>query len=228
MDADQNEQMELHSLKERIDQETDLAFVRHGYVVGDGEPDKRAVEDKVYGLVSVALVDKRADRGRLAVTRRSLMSSTFAQVPGPEAWAEQDDAELAEGVYNRLDGQLWRLVSPEANGKIQMRLNSDIGLILCRTKATPDEVDAVYVTKDLNCLLADFSSPQRKRLQKEADRFATNLAMAVERLPQHARRFKGELTGGMKTALDTGLNTLQPAIEAATADQTDDGNAEDE
>jgi len=227
LDADQNGQMELlPTLKERIDQATDLAFVQHGYVVGDGEPDKRAVEDKVYGLVSVAVVDKRADRGRLAVTRRSLMSSTFPQVPGPEAWAEQQDPDLASGVYKNLDGHLWRLVSPEANGKIQVRLNGDTGLILCKTKATPNEVDAVYVTNDLNCLLADFSGPQRTKLKKEADRFARNLAMAVERLPQHSKRFKGELTGGMKTALDAGLNTLQPALEAAAADEAHDADGE--
>jgi hypothetical protein len=226
LEADQNDQLDVLSLEEQVTREVDLAFVRHGYVLGDGQPDKHAVEDKVYSLVSAAVVEKRPDRGKVAITKRRLMSSVFGQVPGPEAWIEQEDAELARDVYKRLDGQLWRLVTPDAAGKIQKRLNSDIGLILCKTKATPDEVEAVYVTKDLNCLLADFSTPQRDKLKKEADRFATNLAMAIERLPVHASRFKNELNGGMKTALGSASAILQPALEAAAADRSegDDGD----
>ena len=100
----------LLSLKERVDDEVDAVYERHGYVV-DGEPSRGIVEDKVYDLVSAAVVEKRAERGKVAVTSRSLMATVFPQVAGPEAWAEQEDPELAEGVYGRLDGHLWRLVN---------------------------------------------------------------------------------------------------------------------
>ena len=86
----------------------------------------------------------------------------------------------------------------DAGGKIQQRLNSDVGLILCRTKATPDSIEAVYVTKDLSCLLADFTGPQKDRLTRELTRFAKNLVMAVDRLPEHANRFKKEMTTGRR------------------------------
>lgn len=223
---DANEQLELTPLKERIDEGVDIAYATHGYV-RDDEPDKRAVEDKVYDLVSAAVVEKRADRGKIAVTRNKLMSSTFGQVPGPEAWAEQDDPELAAGIYNALDGHLWRLVSAEWNGKIQARLNGDSGLILCRTTATPDKAAAVYVTADLQCLLADFTAPQKSRLTREANRMATNLVMAVERQPEHAKRFNQELVSGMKSALGTGRAILTPALEAAAGgDVEDDSDGE--
>jgi hypothetical protein len=221
MEASQNEQLELRTLTERVTDEIDAVYGRHGYLI-EGEPNRRAVEDKVYDLVATAVVDKRADRGKLAVSRRNLVKAAFPQVPGPEAWAEADDPELAEGVYKRLDSYIWRLVDDNAGGKIQSRLNSDIGLILCRTKATPDKADAVYVTSDLQCLLQDFTKPQKERISKEALRFATNLAMAVDRRPEHAAQFKRELNSAMKAALGTGNAILVPAIEAATADTDDD------
>jgi len=224
MIADQHDQ-ELLSLKERVDEAVDAVYERHGYLV-DGEPNRGLVEDKIYDLVSNAVVEQRADRGRLAVSRRQLMAVAFPQVPGPDAWAEQEEPDLAEAVYARLDGYVWRLVNPDASGKIQARLKSDGGRILCRTKATPDKNDAVYVTSDLQCLLADFTSPQKDRITREATRFATNLVMAVDRLPEHAGRFKRELTSGMKTALGSGSAILIPAIEAAATDldEDDDGD----
>ena len=221
-----NEQMIL-PIKERIDEAVAAVYAQHGYI-SDGEPNKHAVEDRVYALVSTAVVDKRADRGKLAVTRRSLMSSVFGQVPGPDAWDEQDDPELAAGVYNALDGHLWRLVSPEYNGKIQARLNGDSGLILCRTTATPDKTNAVYVTTDLACMLADWTAPQKNRVTKEVNRFASNLVMAVERQPEYAKRLNQELVSGTKAALGTGQAILRPALEAATMSVNGDEVSDDD
>jgi hypothetical protein len=222
MDANE-QQFEIVPLAERVEEGITAAYTQHGYVIGD-ELDKQAVEDRVYALAAAAVVEKRADRGKTAITRRGLMSATFRQVPGPEAWAEQEDPELAAGIYSRLAGHLWRLVSSEADGKIQQRLNGDLGLTLCHTKATPDKTEAVYVTKDLQCLLADFTAPQKTRIQKEADRFAKNLAMVVSRQPEYAKRLGQELTGGMKAALGTSQAILAPAIESAKAS---DGETED-
>ena len=52
--------------------------------------------------------------------------------------------------------------------------------------------------------------------QEAAARFATNLAMAVDRLPEHADKFKRELNVGMKAALGSGTAILVPALEAAS------------
>lgn len=228
MNADLHEQMELlPTLKERVDQEVEAVYERHGYLVDDRRP-LELVADKIYDLVSNAVVEKRADRGKLAVSRRQLMTVAFPQVPGPDAWAEQEEPDLAEGVYDRLDGILWRLVNADAKGTIQARLNGDTGLILCRTKATPDKTDAVYVTRDLQCLLADFTSPQKERISKEAVRFSNNLAMATERLPEYAGQFKRELTSGMKVALGTANAILAPALEAAATELGNGDDSDDE
>lgn len=220
---DANEQQIQLPLEERVNEGVEAAYTQHGYAI-DGEINKSAVEDKVYTLVSTAVVDKRADRGKLAVTRRGLMSSTFGQVPGPEAWAEAEDPDLAARIYSRLDGHLWRLVAPDENGAIQSRLNGDSGLVLCRTKATPDKADAVYVTRDRQCMLADFSAPQKTHIQKAADRYAKNLAMAAERQPENAKLFGRELSSGMSTALGSSKAILTPAIEAATMTADEDAS----
>lgn len=210
-------------LKERIDTAVAIAYGQHGYVI-DGYPDQGAVADMVYELVSQAVVTKRAERANAAVTRRRLMSVVFSKVAGPEAWAEQEDPEVAEGLYKRLDGQLWRMVTPDSTGQIQTRLNGDNGLILCRTKDTAEKVPAVYVTRDLQCLVTDYSGPHKAALKKEGDRFAMNMAMAIDRVPEHAKRFKRELTSGLKTALDSGVAIVTPSLEAAVGDTEDEAD----
>lgn len=224
MDAEQNQQLEL-PLKERIDTAVALAYGQQGYMK-DARPDQGPLGDVIFDLVVKAVVAKSAERGAKAITRTALLATAFPQVPGPEAWDEQDDPELAEGVYKRLDSIVWRLVNPDHTGQLQERLNGEYGLVLCRTTATPGKQPGVYVTRDLQCLVMDFAGPHKAKLKKEADHFAANLVMATERLPEHAKRLKRELTNGMKTALEGSVAILQPAIEAATAgDVTDDGEA---
>lgn len=227
-----NQQEPLFTLEERIEQEIEAAFIRHGFTV-DGGPeigvlvDPAAFENKVYDLVSAAVVDKRANRGKVALTRRAMMSSVFPDVAGPEGWAEHEEPDIATGVYKRLDDRIWRLTSPDATGKIQRRLNSDIGLTLCRTKAVPANVWAVYVTADLACVLADYTGPQMEAMTKQTKKFASNLVMVVNRMPEHSKRFKRELLTGSKDALTAGAAILDPAIEAAEFDLSEDGDTGD-
>lgn len=225
MNADQQDQQLQLPLKERVDTGVALAYGQQGYVQ-DGQPDQGLLSDVIYGLVTTAVVEKTAERGTKAITRTALVEKTFPNVPGAEAWDEQDDPELAEGIYKRLDGTVWRMVNDDVSGSIQERLNGDQGLILCRTQATPGKQWAVYVTRDLGCLLLDFSGPHKAKLKKAADRYAANLVMATDRLPQHAKKFQRELTTGMRTALDGSVAILKPAIEAATAGEGVDGDEE--
>jgi hypothetical protein len=205
-------------LSERVAEGVELAYREHGYIDDGGERDLNAVEDKVFDLVSRAVVTRRAERGKLAVLRHTLVSTAFPNVPGPDQWAEQDEPEVAAGVYSQLDSTIWRFVDPGYNGRIQSRLNSGNGLILCRTTATPSKEAAVYVTKDLACLVEDFSGPHKAAMKKLADRFARNLAMATDRLPEFGSKFERELTGASKAALESSMNILTPALAAASAE----------
>jgi len=157
----------------------------------------------------------------VAITKSGLMQAAFPKVAGPDAWDEQPDPLLAAGVYSRLMGTVWRLVNDDATGQIQQRLNGDHGLILCRTNKTPSGEWGVYVTSNISCVIMDFSGPHKAKLKKQTDNFAANLAMATSRMPEHAKKFKQELASGVRTALGSGVAILQPALEAATAE--DDG-----
>lgn len=230
MEADRNdqqqEQMELlPTLKEQIDTAVAVAFGEQGYIV-EGEPSNAPLADVLYRLVLEAEVEKTADRGAKAITRSALVKAAFPKVPGPDLWDEQPDPDLASGVYTRLTGTIWRLVNDDATGQIQQRLNGDHGLILCRTNKTPSSEWGVYVTRNIGCVIMDFSGPHKAKLKKQTDNFAANLAMATSRMPEHAKKFKQELASGVKTALGSGTAILQPALEAATAedDSEDDGD----
>lgn len=210
-------------LKDRVDTAMAIAYGTHGYAKEDGEPDLDAIADRVYDPVSKAVAHKRTERESVMVTRRQLMALVWPKVVGQSAWADQEDPQVAEGVYNRLDGQIWRMITADSTGLIQTRLNDGgSGNILCRAKTAPRGEDGVYVTRDLACLLDDFSGPQRAAIKKASDRLATNLAMAIDRVPQHARPLHRELTKGLKTALESGLAIAAPALEAANAEAEPD------
>jgi hypothetical protein len=229
MDADQNDQQEQDptevppTLKEQIDTAVAVAFGEQGYLV-EGEPSNKPLADVLERLVLGAEVEKTADRGDKAITKSALVKAAFPNVAGPDAWDEQPAPDVAAGLYSRLTGTVWRLVNDDVTGNIQQRLNGDHGLILCRTDKTPSGEQGVYVTRNIGCVIADFSGPHKAKLKKQADNFAANLAMATGRMPEHAKKFKSELSSGVKTALGSGVAILQPALEAATAEDDDAGD----
>lgn len=216
------EVIEQAPLDERVKDEVDAAYAAAGFVDEDGERNMAAVEEKTLGIVKPAVVTKRAERGKVAVLRHKIVSEVFPNVPGPELWAEQNDPEVAKGVYTQLDGAIWRLLDPGSSGKIQNRL--DGAGLLCRTQATPSGEWAVYVTKDLSCLLEDFTGPSKTAVKKMVDKFARNLVMATDRLPEFGPKFEKELSSAATKALESGLVILTPALVAAAAetDETDD------
>jgi hypothetical protein len=63
-----------------------------------------------------------------------------------------------------------------------MRLNSDQGLVLLRTKVNPHKTDAFYATRDLGCLLEDAYKELRAAEKRRADRDAAFTAMLIERV----------------------------------------------
>jgi hypothetical protein len=209
------------TLAERIASGVQATYVEHGYVDEDGEITKRVIEDKVFELVLGAVVEKRGDRGKIAITRRNLVATVFPRLPGPDEFDDQDEPALAGSIYSRIDTAVWKLVNVNHSDPIQSRLNSETGLVLCRTLSTPDKVWAVYSTRDLNCILTDFAQPQKDKIVKDAERLATNLAMTVERVPEHSKRFLRELNDGIKIALAKSTAILGPVVEATEAEKAE-------
>src|SRR4051794_29964821 len=91
-------------VEDRIDTEVSLALGKAGYLDASGETDTGVMADKIAKhLVSAAVVEAKNERGAKCITRRALMQHMFSGVAGPEDWSEQDDPEVAEGVYGKLD-----------------------------------------------------------------------------------------------------------------------------
>ena len=103
--------------------------------------------------------------------------------------------------------------------EVQSRLNGNWSPL-------PDAGDplgewAVYVTKDLSCLLEDFTGPSKDAVKKMVDSFARNLVMATDRLPEFGPKFEKELNSAATKALESSQVILTPALGAAAA-ETDD------
>ena len=216
------EAQEVHTAAVQVGVSTQYAA--QGYVDAAGNTDDGQVAELVFEKVKAAVVTKLADRGKVAITRRQMMAELFPNVAGPEGWDNQDDPAVAADVYKTIDGTLWRMVADSESGLIQGRLNSELGLLLCRTWATPDKVAAVYVTRDPQCIVADYSTATKKEMTAAVAKHARKMALAMDRLPDHARRWQRELTSGVKTALDTGTAITRPALEAATSGDEPEGD----
>ena len=210
------------SLVERVATAEAVAYGQQGYLTDEGEYDLPAISDVIYELVVQAVASKKNERAKVCVSRREIMDKVFPKVAGPEGWADEDDPDVAEGVYKRLDSACWRMTAMTPNGTIQQRLNSDHALVLCRTRVNPHRTEAVYTTRDLACLLEDAIKPQRANQKARADRDAAFTAMLIERVSEHGKRFNRELIGGLTTGLNSAKAITAGALQATLVDDIDD------
>lgn len=214
---------------ERIATAVAEAYGRRGYLSADGGFDAEGLCDVLMGPISEAVAVKKSDRAKVGLSRRRLMEVAFPDVAGPEDWADQPDPEVAEGVYKVLDSTVWRQTSERPDGTLQARLNGEVGMVLVRTKVNPHRTDAVYVTRDLACLLEDVLKPQRDNQKKRADRDAALTVMLIERIPQHGKRFNRELISGLTTGVDSAkaitAGPLEALVDVTDDEPVDDGSA---
>jgi hypothetical protein len=201
-------------LKERIDTAAAVAYGQAGFVKDDGAPDRGAIADTLAEMVSQAVARKKTDRSEVGITRRAVMQTLFPHVVGPEGWADEDDPALAEGVYMKLNTSVWRLMDEGPDGPVQARLNGEHGLVLCHTRVNPHRTEAVYSTRDLACLLEDGTKKVREDEKKRADKDAAYVAMLIERVPEHGKRFNKELVSGLTTALNSAKAITAGALAA--------------
>jgi len=218
--------VEVDDLKERIDALEHIAYTVHGYVDDKGEHDHAKVVDMLLVKVLEAECHVRKERKKVAVKRAAMMEHTFPQVPDRGEFDEQDDPEATEGLYNRLDTRLLRFLDANHSGAVQLRLNGEHALILCRTNATDDGSLGFYVTRDWQCLVADFTGPDKNTIEKAILRMGMNVKMAGERAPEHQKKLKRELTISVRDALAAGVAPITALIEAGV--EVDPESSEDD
>jgi|GEM_PF-5204527 len=212
------------TLEERAATAYHEACGRHGYITEEGVIDPTRVADKLFEPVSKARADKLIER-RVGLTRRKLVEIAFDDVPGPEAWDAEEDPELAEALYKRVDSLCWRQTNIHPDGPLQSRFNSELSVVMLRTKTNPDKLDAVYVTRSMSCIMADLYKKQKADQKARADREAALTAMLIERIPEHGKRFDRELVGGLRVALNSAKQISANAL--GVLETTDDADEPD-
>ena len=206
------------------------AFEDHGYIEvirGKDRPDWYAVVKTMYGPVSQSVVDSLSERPTNATTRGTLMDTTFPNLAGPNDWHNEDDPAFAEAVWKALDSKVWAQTDPGKDKPLQRMVGANTpDLIMCRTKvAVPpskDIVEAVYITGDRDCLVADFYSDKEKKLLRLVQNIGGNLSMVMTRQPDHADFFNKRFKRSMRLALNKGEAEILPALEAAHGDKDDE------
>lgn len=213
-------------LKERAEELEMAAYATHGLLTTEGEVLDTKIEDTLFDVIVKAEVHKTSERKTTTLTRTALTRVVVPNMPGPGEYTEQDDPEAAEQAWSRVNARVWRMCDPNSTGRIQRRLNGEHALILCRTDATSEKgVMGVYVTREWACIKADFIAPDQRAIERAIVRMAANGVMGAERLPEHGRRFRRELSAETKRVLSTGVARIDRMIEAG--DDEDDDSSDD-
>jgi hypothetical protein len=224
----EQEQDVLLTVKERAEPLRFAALASHGYLDPNGVVLDGKIEDKLFALVLTAECYKTAERKAKAITRTQLTRHIVPQMPGPGDYDETNDPEAAQQAWTDINELIWRQLDHNDGGRVQMRLNGEHALVLCRTDQTGEKgVLGVYVTRDWGCIQADFVKPDQRKIANAINRMAANSRMGAERLPEHDKKFKRELLSETKRALDAGVALVQRQIEANTSgDNGDDESPE--
>lgn len=210
---------------EVIDEAVAAVHAHHGYAKPSGEIDNAARINAVFQIVNKAVVSDPDDRAKHAVTRVDLVAQVFPHLAGPEEWADQSDPELAERVYNKIRNAVWGDVKPDRTGKVQQMVGAANGhpaMVLCQTALTKHQIPAVYITRDLKCILLDNTAKMKATVKKAAEKFSNNLALYMERVPESAEAFEKDYKKGMRTALNSGQGIVTLALEEAVEMRDDD------
>ena len=201
------------------------AYVEADYIKpdSDGEKDRNAVGNACLDNLQRAVCHHKDEREDNAITHGDLVAKVFPDLPGPTAWASEEQMHVAEAAYNRISGNIGTLCKMDASGLVQKKV-SFTGMVLCHTHVTNDLVLAYYITDDLGCLEEDFDSAHKSKVIKVAKSYGKNIAMAASRLPQHAGELNKGYRRAMRQALQSGNVEITPALEAATHETTSDSD----
>jgi hypothetical protein len=201
------------------------AYDDAGYLPEDDEVDtdrersawiNHALASSIYTHdVKKALVQSLDERSRKAVKKGDITANAFPTALKPEEWAsDEQDTDVLKQIWLALQRKCWDLCKADHSGAIQ-KMCSELGVVLVRTKVTSDQIDAVYITTDVECILADFDGPHNQKLVAASESFGKNLRMAMGRVPEAASVLDRDYKRTMRRALTTGKTMYAPALEAA-------------
>ena len=209
------------TLDERIEAARYAAYGAHGLITPEGEIDQDALIEKVFDIVKDAIVEKPGDRKKKVVTRSQFMERIFPDVPNEAEWADENDPELAKGVYKALNGNIWRLTHVAPDMAVQAKLNGEHGLLLCRYEPRGKEQGA-YVTRNRKCLYEDYSASARAAIERAVNQHNALMIQAMDRVPEHAQSFSREFNDTTQGALTSGKSTIKGFLDAGdTPDEED-------
>ena len=187
--GDEQEDAYTGVTQEMIDAGHHMAYVMHGYVLQDGSYDWQRLRDKLYPLLAAAEVTSKQERADKAPLQSDAVTALFPNLPGPDAWENENDPELAQTVWKAVAGDIWRQLTPGPTGVMQRMVNANLDLILVRNKVAltvqvggkPKMVTehVAYVTRDLGCLIQDYQGPVHQRAKKAIEAAAQYTARAI-------------------------------------------------
>lgn len=203
------------------------AFAADDLVTEKGERDLVKMRARIFEAVYKAKALNKAERVVRAITRGALVAHVFPSLPGPDTYGEEDDQEardMAAEVYKRISAAVWSAASDVPTSPVQRLVGIGMGngYVLCRTKIGPDQVEAVYVTDDLECIRLDFTRPDNESLEAKIKKSTAKREMLVLRQPHNARTYASELGKTLKTATAVSSAQMQMALDAVKERLVDD------
>ena len=200
--------------KQALDAAVHAAWSSEGYVTASGEKDKAKLADALYAEVHDAVVKSRPERPAKAITRGTLVASVFPTLPGPDEWVNEPDPDLAEEVFKTISATVWDMLGTDRSKPVQRLIGERTSprQLLCRYKLGSDRVDAVYVTRNKECIKEDLQGSYGAKLRRASAQMSAVTEMAIERVPEHGRAFARVFDEHSKGALEAGNSQLKLAL----------------
>jgi hypothetical protein len=159
-----------------------------------------------------------AERDEKAITRGEMVARVLPNLPDPEHFAEQDDPQLAQAVWDKISQDLWNMCLPSAGSAMQRLIGRNMGngYLLCRTHVTRDQTEAVYVTDDRRCIETDFVQPALSKLARMHRALMADAELLIDRQPGNARQYARRYSSTLKQLTAAANGQLALAIESAS------------
>lgn len=203
------------------------AYAAEDYVLPDKlAKDHGKIRERIFEVLAGAKVLGKNERADKAITRGTLVERVLPHLPGPEKFSEQDDPQLAQAVWNKIDQELWSICTPGAGSAMQrlVGLNMGNGYVMCRTTVSRDQTDALYITDDFQCIMTDFVQPGSNRLSRAVRAVTADQEMLIYRQPDNGKRYASRYNNTLKQLAAAATGQIALAVESASEPT---GNDED-
>jgi hypothetical protein len=120
-----------------------------------------------------------------------------------------------------LNTKVWGEAKPGADSPLQrlVGVNMGNGYVMCRTKI--GDVDAVYITDDIECVRIDFTRPENAAIDRRLAMATRNREMLVLRQPENAAKYASEYKRTLHGALATASAQMQLAVDSVSGNHAE-------